>query len=145
MSVVPIFFEELWPTLVITAVVLSLLWSGMVISLGRNASSLGPNQFDELTSFSRPEQVRILHDADRKAFGGWRLIIPPLMYSVVVSVSIAGGQTLSKVVPIRDQLGTSVAITLLLAALGVWIVRRIEHRRIRPFVASEKLNFRRQP
>ena len=134
MSVLGIFLEEFWPMLLVTTITLPLIWWGRVISLGRNASSLGPKDFPELASLPKDERLRMLHDADRKAFGGWRFILPALMYSVVLSAGIAAAQTLGKAGVLPGSFWTTSSTALVLVGSGIWIVRRLEAYRIRPFL-----------
>jgi hypothetical protein len=136
MTALQIFLEELWPTFIVSAIVFPLVWLGRVISLDRNASTIGPKYFAELTTFPKDEQRRLLHTADRNAFPGWRLVIPALIYSALYSGSIAAGQTLRKAGIIPDSFWMSTGTSVVLLGLGSLAVRRFEARRLRPFLAS---------
>ncbi len=96
MNMVDLFLAEFWPTFLIAILLLASVCIGRVVSLGAIASSVGPKSFPELGAFTKGEQVRLLHEADRKAYRGWRLLMPAVGYSALISLSFAAGQTLRK-------------------------------------------------
>ena len=120
----------------IAGVVYPLIGIGRIISLQGNASSIGPRSFSELNSLPEDEQKRLLHAADRKAFPGWRCLIPIVANSVIFSSSVAVALTLSRVGAVNSE-WTSLGVAAVVFCLGMWILRRFEAKRIRPFLLSQ--------
>jgi hypothetical protein len=134
MSELQIFLGEFGPTFIGVSIVFSMVSLGRVLSLNGTASFIGPKYFEMLNTFPMDVQRQLLHDAYRKAYPGWRSSIPVLIYSTLFSVSIAAGQTLTKIGIIPDSLWLSVVMSMLILGLGGWIIRRLEVNHIRPFL-----------
>jgi hypothetical protein len=131
------FLFEFWPTFAVTAVVFPLLWVGRAKSLGAAPSFVSPRHFSILAPLPEDERKRVLQNAYRMAFSGWRLSITALSYAALLSASLAAGRTLAKAGIIPDSFWTSTAATLLLLAPGWWGLRRLEVRRLRRFLVAQ--------
>jgi hypothetical protein len=126
-----------------TAIVFSLVSLGRILSLDSNASTVTAKNFPELPNLSVSEQKRLLHAADRRAFAGWRSFIPAVTYAALLSGSIALPRLLQRIGMIPGSLWAPSAIAILFMAAGLWICRRLEVRRIRPFLLFEIYEFER--
>ena len=128
------FFEQFWPAFVVTGVFFPLCQIGRRISLQGNAVMLVvPKSFRELRGYSKHDQKQLLHEADGEAFGGWRAILPAVIYAGLFSASLAAGGTISNV---AGSLSLRMVFTGACLGLGAWLVRRWEVRSIRPYLTS---------
>jgi len=128
------FFSEFWPLLIVVAPVAALITLGRRVSLDRNAVFIGPRSFRELASFSKDEQKRLLHQADRAAFPRWRLIFPVLLYAANFSSAVAIGRTIPKVMTLPDSFWVSFGFVAVFVILGGWLSGLLEAHCIRPFL-----------
>jgi len=134
MNTLSIFFSEFWMPFVIFAPMWALLTFGRRVSLDGNSVFVGPKSFAELSAFSKDEQKRMLRQADREAFPGWRLIFPVSMYAANMSAALAIVRTIPKVTSLPDSLWVSLSFAVLFVLLGGWIGGRFEVWCIRPFL-----------
>jgi len=137
MNTLYIFFSEFWLPLLVVTPFFVLLTFGRRVSLDGNAVFIGPRAFRELSAFSRDEQKCLLHQADRDAFPGWRLIFPVLMYAATFSGAVAIGHTIPKVTTLPHSFWASFGFIMLFVILGGWISGRLEARCIRPFLKMQ--------
>ena len=125
------FLSLLWPLFLAAFVLFSVLCFGRVVSLNGSASSVTPRCFPELAGLSHDERRQVLRSADRRAFAGWRTLIPVLCHSSVFAVSLALGLT----PPAADATAASPWVNrfgaVLFLAAGTWGARRFEVARIR--------------
>ena len=137
MNTLQFLFDEFWPTFVAVVVVFPLLQIGRRVSLDGDAVVFtGPSAFPELSAFPKDERKRLLHEADKQAFPGWRCIIPALICAAIFSGCIALGRTIDKAAGLPDSLWVKTGLQIVLLLLGSWIARWWEARSIRPFLRS---------
>ena len=135
MNTLHILFSQFWPFFVAAIIVVPLVQWGRHISLGGNAALfIGSRSFAELSSFSKEEQERLLHAADREAFPGWRFFLPTLIYALVFSGGIAIATTLPKVATLPYSFWVSGGVGILFVGLGGWLAGRLEARSIRRYL-----------
>jgi hypothetical protein len=135
MNTFNIFFSEFWVPFACAAPIFALLQLGRRLSLaGSAAVFIRPASFQELCSFSKEEQKRLLHEADKEAFPRWRFFCPVLIYAVLFSAGAAFGRTLLKVAALPDSVWVSAGLAGLSVALLAWLASRLEVRCIRPFL-----------
>lgn len=137
MTALQIFLGNLWPILIVAVMLFPLLAIVKVLSLEQNASWAGRRCFTALAGFSKDEQMRMLHNADRKAFRSWRLAIPSLLHAAALSVSFAAGPALAETGTLPDSLWMRFGVAAFCFSLCDWIIRRLEVHRIRPFLIAE--------
>jgi hypothetical protein len=137
MSLLQIFLSEFWLVFIVSTVVLPLLSLGRAVSRDKVASLVTPRDFSELSPFPKDDQKRLLQNAHRKAFSGWRLLLPGLLCAILSSVSLAASRTLARAGIIPDSIWMSTGTTLLFLALGGWGLKRLEVRRTRRFLMSQ--------
>ncbi|MGO8928878.1 MAG: hypothetical protein ACLQU3_18580 [Limisphaerales bacterium] len=135
MNTLHIFFSQFWPYFVVAIIVLPLVQWGRHASLDGNAAVfIGPRSFRELSSFSKEEQKRLLHEADREAFPGWRFFLPTLTYAIIFSGGAAIATTLPKVTTLACSFWVSVGFAILFVGLGSWLAGRLETRSIKRYL-----------
>ena len=129
MSTLRAFFEEFWWMFLLASALWCLLQWGRRVSLEGNAAVfVRPKSFAELSRFSRSEQKRLLHAADREAFSRWRFFLPTIINAAV----FAGAVAMVQVLPY--SLAISLVLAVCVVAVCCWIGERWEARRIRPFL-----------
>lgn len=134
MNTLHIFFSEFWPFFVVAIIVLPLIQWGRHVSLDGNAAVfVGPHSFRELSTFSKAEQKRLLHEADREAFPRWRFFLPTLIYVAIFSGGMATAWTLPKVTTLPDSFWVRIGFVILFVGLGGWLAGRLEARFIRRY------------
>ncbi len=137
MNTLQFLFDEFWPTFVAAVVVFPLVQIGRRVSLDGDAVVFtGPNAFPELSDFPKDDKKRLLHEADKQAFPGWRCIVPALILAAIFSGSIALGRTIAKAAGLPDSFWVKAGLEIVLLLLGFWMARCWEARSIRPFLRS---------
>ena len=137
MNALHIFFNEFWLNFVIFWVIYALVTWGRRVSLGRNAVSIGPKSFRELSAFSMEEQLRLLHEADKEAFQGWRLIFPAFLFAANLAGAMAVGMTIPKITTLPGSLWVVLGFALPFILLGFWATGWVEARFIKPFLKRQ--------
>ncbi|HVM48368.1 MAG TPA: hypothetical protein VMU04_10090 [Candidatus Acidoferrum sp.] len=137
MNTLQFLFDEFWPTFVAAVVVFPLVQIGRRVSLDGDAVVFtGPSAFPELSAFPKDERKRLLHEADKQAFPGWRGLVPALIVAAILSGSIAVGKTIVEAAALPDSFWVKAGLEVALLLLGSWIARWWEARSIRPFLRS---------
>src|SRR5438045_2837833 len=120
MNALQIFLGAFWPPLIITTPVLALLALGRRLSLDGNAAPVTIKSFTELAAFPKEDQETLLHRADKKAFSGWRLMLPVVMYAATFSGALAAAQTLPKLAQFPDSFWVSLSFAISFMILAGW-------------------------
>jgi len=135
MNTIHIFLGEFWPIFIVAIIVLSAMQWGQHVSLDANAAVfIRPRSFKELSTFSKEEQKRLLHEADREAFPRWQCLFPTLIYASILSGGFAIAKTLPAVTALAASSWESTGFGILFVALGGWLSGRWEARCIRRYL-----------
>src|SRR3954469_18750111 len=97
MNTFEIFLKEFWFNFIIITPIYSALIFGRRVSLDGNAISVSAKCFGELSEFPKEEQKKLLNQADKKAFHGWRVFLPGLMDAATLAGALAIAHTVHEV------------------------------------------------
>jgi hypothetical protein len=143
MNALSIFLGEFWPKVIYVTIGIS------AVSLLRHSRRsppptyplfAGPKSFTELSGFAEDQQRRLLNEASKEAFAGWRPFPPVIALCVIMTAGWALGQTLPKVTPVPDSFWVRACSLALFGGLGcwlaVWVAGRLGVHRVRPFLKA---------
>src|SRR6185436_6273288 len=132
MNALKIFLSAFWPAFLGGAVFLSLFWLVKTSIASGYPPFVGPNSFSELSPFSEAEQKRLLQEASREAFGGWRWLIPICLFAAVFASGVALGYMLPLVTSFPNSIWAWTGLGIVFAGLGGWAASRLEKYSIAP-------------
>ena len=95
---------------------------------------LNRKAFAELSGRNEEEQRRLLNEASREAFRGWRFILPLLPWPLVQATSVALGHILPKVTALPQSDWIQMVIAVISGGLGGWLTMHMMAAYLRPYL-----------
>lgn len=93
--------------------------------------------FPELSTYSKDEQRRLLHEASQLAFRHWRSYVPIIVLAISFGMGAATVHLLSKVtMTIPDSIWARAAVCAIFGGVGGWLAGKTTTRIVRPFLRT---------
>ena len=134
MNTLGIFLEEFWPIFIGTTFGLSLVWLARRSTRDTQPPFINRKGLPELSGHTEEDQRRLVHEASREAFSGWRCVIPIFPFTLIFSLGTALVHMLPKVTSLPKSIWLLMAAAGLCAVIGAWVAGKIEAHFLRPIL-----------
>jgi pilus assembly protein TadC len=126
MELIKLFLSSFCPAFAVMGFALTLVWffKRSVVCFWR-PPFVGRKSFSELSRWDKAEQKRLLEEAIRQAFRGWRWLLPITLEAAFFASGAAIGYTLPMVIVFPGSFWMTALIAIVFAAIGAWVVSRL--------------------